>query len=54
MSLIDSRAIVDPKAKLADNVKVGPWSIIGPDVEIDLHLACSPWMSPTKNIHLCF
>lgn len=34
MSLIDSRAIVDPKAKLADNVKVGPWSIIGPDVEI--------------------
>lgn len=34
MSLIDSRAIVDPQAKLADNVKVGPWSIIGPDVEI--------------------
>ncbi|MFD1259104.1 acyl-ACP--UDP-N-acetylglucosamine O-acyltransferase [Entomomonas asaccharolytica] len=34
MTLIDSRAIVDPKAKLADNVKVGPWSIVGPDVEI--------------------
>lgn len=32
--LIDPRAIVDPSAKLADDVKVGPWSIIGPDVEI--------------------
>lgn len=34
MSLIDSRAIIDPSARLADNVKVGPWSIIGPNVEI--------------------
>jgi UDP-N-acetylglucosamine acyltransferase len=33
-ALIDSRAIVDPKAKLAADVQVGPWSIIGPDVEI--------------------
>ena len=31
---IDSRAIIDPSAKLADDVKVGPWSIIGPGVEI--------------------
>jgi len=34
MSLIDPRAIIDPNARLADNVEVGPWSIIGPDVEI--------------------
>ena len=34
MSLIDPRAIIDPAAKLADDVVVGPWSIIGPDVEI--------------------
>ncbi|WP_172147870.1 MULTISPECIES: acyl-ACP--UDP-N-acetylglucosamine O-acyltransferase [Pseudomonas] len=34
MSLIDPRAIIDPSAKLADDVVVGPWSIIGPDVEI--------------------
>src|SRR5690554_1942787 len=34
MSLIDPRAIVDPAARLADDVQVGPWSIIGPDVEI--------------------
>lgn len=32
--MIDPRAIIDPSAKLADNVEVGPWSIIGPDVEI--------------------
>ncbi|MCZ0866414.1 MULTISPECIES: acyl-ACP--UDP-N-acetylglucosamine O-acyltransferase [Dasania] len=32
--LIDSRAIIDPSAKLADDVEVGPWSIIGPNVEI--------------------
>lgn len=32
--MIDSRAIVDPSARLADDVIVGPWSIIGPDVEI--------------------
>ena len=32
--MIDSRAIIDPSAKLADDVTVGPWSIIGPEVEI--------------------
>jgi len=31
---IDPRAIIDPKARLGENVDVGPWSIIGPDVEI--------------------
>ena len=34
MSLIHPHAIIDPSAKLADDVQVGPWSIIGPDVEI--------------------
>jgi UDP-N-acetylglucosamine acyltransferase len=32
--VIDSRAIVSPKAQLAANVTVGPFSIIGPDVQI--------------------
>jgi UDP-N-acetylglucosamine acyltransferase len=32
--LIDSHAIIDPSARLADDVQVGPWTIIGPDVEI--------------------
>lgn len=32
--MIDSRAIIHSSAKLAANVQVGPWSIIGPEVEI--------------------
>lgn len=34
MTVIDSRAIIDPSARLAEGVEVGPWSMIGPDVEI--------------------
>lgn len=32
--MIHDQAIVDPAARLADDVCVGPWSLIGPDVEI--------------------
>jgi UDP-N-acetylglucosamine acyltransferase len=32
--VIDSRAIIDLSAKIADDVKIGPFSVIGPDVEI--------------------
>ena len=32
--MIHSTAIVDPKARLADDVEVGPFTVIGPDVEI--------------------
>jgi len=32
--MIHSQAIVDPSARLAEDVTVGPWSYIGPDVEI--------------------
>ena len=32
--MIDSRAIVDPSARIADSVEIGPFSIIGPDVTI--------------------
>ena len=32
--MIDPRAIVDPSARLADDVHIGPWTIVGPDVEI--------------------
>lgn len=31
---IHPQAIIDPSAKLGANVEVGPWSYIGPDVEI--------------------
>jgi UDP-N-acetylglucosamine acyltransferase len=32
--VIDSTAIIDPKAKIGENVSFGPWTVIGPDVEI--------------------
>ena len=32
--MIHKTAIVDPKALLENNVKIGPYSIIGPDVKI--------------------
>jgi UDP-N-acetylglucosamine acyltransferase len=32
--LIDERAIIDPKAKIADKVSIGPYSVIDADVEI--------------------
>jgi UDP-N-acetylglucosamine acyltransferase len=32
--VIDSTAIIDPKAKIGENVIIGPWTVIGPDVEI--------------------
>jgi UDP-N-acetylglucosamine acyltransferase len=32
--VIHPQAIVDPAARLAEDVVVGPWSLIGPDVEI--------------------
>ncbi|WP_304627215.1 acyl-ACP--UDP-N-acetylglucosamine O-acyltransferase [Pseudomaricurvus sp. HS19] len=33
-NLIDPRAIIDPTARLAEGVSVGPWTVIGADVEI--------------------
>jgi len=32
--LIDPRAIIHPSARLGSNVEVGPWTIIGADVEL--------------------
>lgn len=32
--MIDGRAIIDPSAVLGVNVSVGPWSIVGADVEL--------------------
>jgi len=33
--MIHKSAIVDSKAKISTNVKIGPYSIIGPNVEIN-------------------
>ena len=32
--MIDKTAIVDKKAKIHSSVKIGPFTVIGPDVEI--------------------
>lgn len=32
--MIDKTAVIDPSAKIANNVHIGPYSVIGPDVEI--------------------
>ena len=33
--MIHKTAIIDPKAKLHNSVKIGPFSVVGPNVEID-------------------
>ena len=32
--MIHKTSIIDPKAKISDGVKIGPYSVIGPNVEI--------------------
>jgi UDP-N-acetylglucosamine acyltransferase len=39
---IDPRAVIDPGAKIADDVSIGPYSVIGPDVEI----GAGTWIGP--------
>lgn len=40
--MIHPQAIVDPSARLADDVSVGPWSFIGADVEIGAGTVIEP------------
>jgi UDP-N-acetylglucosamine acyltransferase len=40
--MIDDRAVIDPGARLADDVQVGPFSVIGPDVEIGAGTVVGP------------
>lgn len=40
--MIDARAVIDPKAELAANVEVGPYSVIGADV----HIGEGTWIGP--------
>lgn len=39
---IDARAVVDPAARIDENVSIGPFSVIGPDVEI----GAGSWIGP--------
>jgi len=40
--MIDSRAVVSPQARLAANVDIGPFSVIGADVEV----GAGTWVGP--------
>jgi UDP-N-acetylglucosamine acyltransferase len=40
--LIDARAVIDPRAALAYDVTIGPFSVIGPDV----HIGAGTWIGP--------
>ncbi|MFZ1324428.1 MAG: acyl-ACP--UDP-N-acetylglucosamine O-acyltransferase [Candidatus Contendobacter sp.] len=40
--MIDARAVIDPTARLAADVTVGPFSVIGPQVEIE----AGTWIGP--------
>ena len=40
--MIDPRAVIDPKAHLAEDVHVSPYAVIGPDVEI----GAGTWIGP--------
>jgi UDP-N-acetylglucosamine acyltransferase len=42
LMLIDSTAIIDKHAELADDVSIGPYSVIGPDVRIDAGTVIGP------------
>ncbi len=58
MRNIHSTAIIDPKARLADDVSVGPYSIVGPDVElgsgcnIENHVTVTGCTTLGKNVHV--
>lgn len=32
--MIDPRANSDPSARIGEDVEIGPWTILGPDVEV--------------------
>ena len=58
MRNIHSTAIVDPKAKLADDVSVGPYTLVGPDVTlgpgcvVHNHVTVTGFTALGKNVHV--
>lgn len=40
--MIDKHTVIDPSARIAENVHIGPWSVIGPNVEI----GAGTWIGP--------
>src|SRR5579862_5078254 len=58
MRNIHSTAIVDAKARLADDVSVGPYSVVGPDVTLGAGCVVHNFVTITgcttlgKNVHV--
>ena len=61
--MIHKTSIIDKRAKISSDVKIGPYSIIGPDVEIDKEVEntqinqrlvehFSPIVSPQKVLNM--
>lgn len=40
--MIHQNSLIDPSARIAENVEIGPWTVIGPDVEI----GAGTWIGP--------
>ena len=47
--MIHKTAIIDPKAKISNNVKIGAYSVIGPNVEIAEHTKIQTHVNITGN-----
>lgn len=50
--MIHETALVDEKARIADNVSVGPYSIIGPDVEIGEGTEIGPYVTISNRVKI--
>ena len=50
--MIHKTAIIDNKAKIADNVEIGPYSIIGPEVEIGDNTIIHSHVNLTGNLKI--
>jgi len=49
--MIHKTAIIDPKAKIASNVQIGPYCVIGPNVEIDENTIIHSHVNISDAIH---
>ena len=50
--MIDSRAIIDPRAQIGENVHIGPFSVIGPDVQVHGGVWIGPHVVITGNTRI--
>ena len=50
--MIDKTAIIDPKAKLSEGIKIGPYCVIGPNVEIDRNTIIQSHVNISGNVKI--